>query len=154
VWHPGRSATLRLGPKTVVAAFGELHPRLVKEHDVPGGCVAAEIYLDAIPSSRGSGHARAAYSPPALQAISRDFAFVMPAEMTAEKLVRAVAGADKQFIRGVRVFDRYQPEGGELSLALEVSIQPAEKSFTEEEIAAISKRIVEAAEKLGARLRT
>ena len=154
VWHPGRSATLRLGPKTVVAAFGELHPRLVKEHDVPGGCVAAEIYLDAIPSSRGSGHARAAYSPPALQAISRDFAFVMPAEVTAEKLVRAVAGADKQFIRGVRVFDRYQPEGGELSLALEVSIQPAEKSLTEEEIAAISKRIVEAAEKLGARLRT
>jgi phenylalanyl-tRNA synthetase beta chain len=154
VWHPGRSATLRLGPKTIVAAFGELHPRLVREHDVPGGCVAAEIYLDAIPSSRDGGHARSAYSPPALQAINRDFAFVVPADVSADKLVRAIAGADKQLIRSVRVFDRYQPKDGDLSLAIEVSLQPGEKSFTDDEIGAISKRIVEAAGKLGASLRT
>jgi phenylalanyl-tRNA synthetase beta chain len=152
-WHPGRSATLRLGPKAVLASFGELHPRLVREHDVPGGCVAAEIYLDAIPASRDGSRARAAYHPPGLQPINRDFAFVVPADLPAEKLVRAVGGADKQAVRVVRVFDRYRPEAGELSLALEVTLQPADKSFTDEEIGEISRRIVAAAEKLGARLR-
>jgi phenylalanyl-tRNA synthetase beta chain len=153
-WHPGRSATLRLGPKTVVAAFGELHPRLVAEHEAPGGAVAAEIFLDAIPVQRSSEHARAAYRPPALQAITRDFAFVVPVDLPAEGLVRAIRGADKASIVDVRVFDRYRPDGGELSLAFEVTLQPAEKSFTDEEIDAISKRIVAAAEKLGARLRS
>ena len=153
VWHPGRSATLRLGPKAILAAFGELHPRLVREHDLPDSCVAAEIYLDAIPAQRASGRARPAFAPPALNPVSRDFAFIVPDELTAEKLVRAVAGADKEAIDSVRVFDRYRPEGGELSLALEVTLQPSDKSFTDADIAAISKRIVAAAEKLGARLR-
>ena len=153
-WHPGRSATLRLGPKTVVAAFGELHPRLVAEHDAPGGAVAAEIYLDAIPAQRSTEHARAAYRPPALQAITRDFAFLVPADLPADSISRAIRSADKVKIVNVRVFDRYRQDNGELSLAYEVTLQPEERSFTDEEIADISKRIVAAAEKLGARLRT
>jgi phenylalanyl-tRNA synthetase beta chain len=152
VWHPGRSATLRLGPKTVVAAFGELHPRLVSEHDVPGGCVAAEIYLDAIPPSRASSRARSAFAPPALQSVTRDFAFIVPAELTADALVRAVRGAEKSAIASVRLFDRFDGKDG-LSLAIEVTLQPGDKSFTEAEIAEISQRIVGAAAKLGARLR-
>lgn len=152
-WHPGRSATLRLGPKTIVAAFGELHPSLQKSLDAPAGAVAAEIYLDAIPLGRSSGHARTAYAPPPLQAITRDFAFIVPAELTADTLLRAIRGADKAVISGVRLFDRFEaPEG--LSLAFEVTLQPTEKSFTDEQIGEISKRIVAAAEKLGARLRT
>ena len=153
-WHPGRSATLRLGPKTIVAAFGELHPRLVAEHDAPGGAVAAEIYLDAIPAQRSTEHARAAYCPPALQAITRDFAFIVPDDLPAESLVRAIRGADKGSIVDVRVFDRYRPDGGELSLAFEVTLQPEDKSFTDEQIGEISRRIVAAAEKSGARLRS
>jgi phenylalanyl-tRNA synthetase beta chain len=153
VWHPGRSATLRLGPKTLVAAFGELHPALVRDLDAPPGCVAAEIYLDAVPAGKGGGRARPAYAPPALQAVRRDFAFLVPPDLPAEALLRAVRGADKQAIAAVRLFDRYQPEGGDLSLALEVVLQPTEKTFTDAEIAAISKRVVVAAEKLGARLR-
>src|SRR6185369_1597743 len=94
-WHPGRSATLRLGPKTIVASFGELHPRLQKSLDTPAGAVAAEIYLDAIPPARSGGRARAAYAPPALQTITRDFAFIVPAELAAAELVRAIRGADK-----------------------------------------------------------
>jgi phenylalanyl-tRNA synthetase beta chain len=152
-WHPGRSATLRLGPKTVLAAFGELHPKLLKTIDAPAGAVAAEIYLDAIPAGRSSGHARPAYAPPALQAVTRDFAFIVPPELAAESLLRAVRGADKTAIAAARVFDRFEmPEG--LSLALEVTLQPLEKSFTDEQIAGISGRIVAAAEKLGARLRS
>jgi phenylalanyl-tRNA synthetase beta chain len=152
-WHPGRSARLGLGPKTIVAAFGELHPSLAKSLDAPAGAVAAEIYFDAIPAPRSSGHARPAYAPPVLQAITRDFAFIVPADVPAENLLRAIRGADKAAITNVRLFDRFESSDG-LSLAFEVTLQPAEKSFTDEQIGEISRRIVAAAEKLGARLRS
>ena len=152
-WHPGRSATLRLGPKTVVAAFGELHPGLQKSLVAPSGAVAAEVYLDAIPAGRGSSRARSAYSPAALQAVTRDFAFVVPTDVTADSLLRGIRGADKAAITAARLFDRFETPDG-LSLAFEVTLQPLEKSFTDEQIGEISKRIVAAAEKLGARLRS
>jgi phenylalanyl-tRNA synthetase beta chain len=152
-WHPGRSASLGLGPKTIVAVFGELHPSLANSLDAPEAAVAAEIYLDAIPVPRASGHARSQYAPPALQVVTRDFAFIVPADVPADNLRRAIAGADKAAITGVRLFDRFESSDG-LSLAFEVTLQPAEKSFTDEQIGEISTRIVAAAEKLGARLRT
>ena len=152
-WHPGRSARLGLGPKTIVASFGELHPRLQKELNAPAGAVAADIYLDAIPAPRSPGRARVAYAPPPLQAITRDFAFLVPADLASDNLLRAIRGADKSAITGVRLFDRFDsPEG--LSLAFEVKLQPSEKSFTDEQIGEISQRIVAAADKLGARLRS
>src|SRR3954452_11010671 len=126
-WPPGRSAKLGLGPKTIVASFGELHPRLQKALDAPAGAVAAEIYLDAIPAPRTSGRARSAYSPPALQAISRDFAFIVPADLSADNLLRAIRGSDKTAIAGVRLLDRFEAADG-LSLAVEVSMQPTDKS--------------------------
>lgn len=152
-WHPGRSAKLGLGPKTIVASFGELHPALQKGLDAPPGAVAAEIYLDAIPGSRASGRARPAYAPPALQAVTRDFAFMVPSELSADGLARAIRGSDKAAITAVRLFDRFETSDG-LSLAFEVTLQPVEKSFTDGEIGEISKRIVAAADKLGARLRS
>jgi phenylalanyl-tRNA synthetase beta chain len=152
-WHPGRSATLRLGPKTIVASFGELHPKLEKLVEAPERAVAAEIYLDAIPLPRSSDHARPHYIPPALQPVTRDFAFIVPADIPADNLVRAIRGADKQAITAARLFDRFETSEA-LSLAVEVTLQPGEKSYTEAELAEISKRIVSAAEKLGARLRS
>ncbi len=152
-WHPGRSAKLGLGPKTIVAAFGELHPSLIKRLDAPSGAVAAELYLDAIPAPRSSGLARSLYTPPTLQAVTRDFALIVPADLPAESLVRAIGAADKQAIAAVRLFDRFDAADG-LSLAVEVTLQPAEKSFTDEQISEISARIVAAAKKLGARLRS
>jgi phenylalanyl-tRNA synthetase beta chain len=149
-WHPGRSAKLGLGPKVILAAFGELHPSIVRGLPVT---VAAELYVDAIPEPRSGGHARPAFTPPALQSVTRDFAFLVPEDLVADALIRAIRGADKAAITGARVFDRYRPEGGELSLAIEVVLQPGEHSFTEAEIADISKRIIAAADKLGARLR-
>ena len=152
-WHPGRSAKLGLGPKTIVASFGEIHPSLQKKLGAPAGTMAAEIYLDALPAPRASGHSRAAYSPPPLQAISRDFAFIVPVELAAEKLLRAIRAADKSAVTEVRLFDRFETADG-LSLAFEVTLQPSEASFTDEQIGEISRRIVGAAEKLGARLRS
>jgi phenylalanyl-tRNA synthetase beta chain len=151
-WHPGRSAKLGLG-KAVLAAFGELHPNLTRQLDAPPGAVAAEIYFDAIPAARSGGHARSQYVPPALQSITRDFAFVVPSSVAAGDLTRAIRGADKALISDVRLFDRFETSDG-LSLAFEVTLQPIEKSFTDEQIGEVSKKIVAAAEKLGARLRS
>ncbi len=151
-WHPGRSANLALGPKMILASFGELHPRLLKSLDAPANAIAAEIYLDALPTSRSSGRTRSVYAPPALQSVTRDFAFIVPAELAAETLVRAIRGAEKNAITSVRVFDRFETAEG-LSLAFEVILQPTEKSFTDERISEISARVVAAAQKLGARLR-
>ena len=152
-WHPGRSARLGLGPRTIVAAFGELHPNLAKNLDAPAGAVAAEIYFDAIPSPRAGSRAKPEYRPPSLQPVTRDFAFIVPAELAADNLARAIRGADKAAITGVRLFDRFAAADG-LSLAFEVTLQPVDKSFTDEQIAAIAQRVVAAAEKLGARLRS
>jgi phenylalanyl-tRNA synthetase beta chain len=152
-WHPGRSAKLGLGPKTILASFGELHPRLARSLDAPPGAVAAEIYLDAIPAPRTEGRARPPFAPPALQPVTRDFAFIVPADLPADNLLRAVRGSDKAAIASVRLFDRFEGPDG-LSIAFEVTLQPAERSFTDEQIANISERVVMAAEKLGARLRS
>ncbi|HST35219.1 MAG TPA: phenylalanine--tRNA ligase subunit beta, partial [Allosphingosinicella sp.] len=122
-----------------------------------GPVVAAEIFLDAIPQKRsGIGHMRSAYAPPALQAVTRDFAFLVPADLPADQLLRAVKGADKAAIAGASLFDLFTGQGvpeGRKSLAIEVVLQPAERSFTEEELKAVSEHIVAAATKLGAVLR-
>ncbi|GAA4759801.1 phenylalanine--tRNA ligase subunit beta [Novosphingobium ginsenosidimutans] len=156
-FHPGQSATLRLGPKTVLARFGMLHPALLKQFDVDGPVAAVELFLDAIPAKRGAaGFARAAYAPPALQAVTRDFAFLVDAKLAAGDLVRTVKGADKANIVAVRLFDDFRGQGvpeGQKSLAVEVTLQPAEKSYTEAELKAIAEAITTAAAKLGAVLR-
>jgi phenylalanyl-tRNA synthetase beta chain len=151
-WHPGRSAKLSLGNK-VLAAFGELHPRIAKALDAPANLFAAELYLDMIPAPRSNDRARAAFAPPALQSLTRDFAFMVPNELAADALVRAIKGADKALIMAARVFDRYQGEAG-LSLAIEVTLQPIEKSLTDAEICELSAKIIAAAAKLGATLRS
>ena len=155
-YHPGQSATLRMGPKNILAAFGALHPATAKAFDLEGPVVVAEIYLDAIPAKKGSGLMRSAFSPPALQAVVRDFAFFVPADFTSGDLVRAVKGSDKDNIVAVQLFDQFTGQGvpqGQKSLAVEVTLQPAEKSYGDEELKAISDKVVAAAAKLGAVLR-
>lgn len=157
VYHPGRSARLCLGPKNALSECGELHPATLKAFDLDGPVVAGEVFLDAIPMKRGQkGHMRSAYQPPALQAVTRDFAFLLSADTPADSLLRAVKGADKGAIAGVRLFDVFTGQGvaeGEKSLAVEVTLQPGEKSFSTEDLDAISARIVAAAAKVSARLR-
>jgi len=155
-YHPGRSGRLGLGPKTVLAAFGELHPRVAAQFDLKGRVALAEIFLDAVPPSRSTGRTRPPFAPPALQALTRDFAFLVPADQPAETLLRAVRGADKALIAGVRLFDRFAGAGvpeGQVSLALTVTIQPADRSPTDAEIEALAARIVAGAAKAGATLR-
>ncbi|HEX5537880.1 MAG TPA: phenylalanine--tRNA ligase subunit beta [Sphingobium sp.] len=155
-YHPGQSGTLRLGPKTVLAEYGVVHPRLARQFDLSGTVVAAQLFLDAVPGKRRSGFMRAPFTPPALQAVTRDFAFIVPEPVESEALVRAVRSADKKSIVDARLFDLFTGAGvepGSKSLAIEVTLQPGDKSFTEEELSAISAAVIKAAEKLGGVLR-
>ena len=155
-FHPGQSATLRLGPKTVLARFGMLHPAVLKHFDIAVPVAAVELFLDAIPARKAASFARVPYAPPALQAVTRDFAFLVDASLPAGDLVRAVRFADKANIVGARLFDDFRGAGvpeGQKSLAIEVTLQPGDKSFNEAELKAIAERVTAAAAKLGAVLR-
>jgi phenylalanyl-tRNA synthetase beta chain len=152
-YHPGRSGVLRLGA-TVLAQFGELHPRVLREIGVKGAAVGFELFLERVPQPKAKGRG-ATSTRPLLQAspyqpVERDFAFVVAADVPAEKLIRAAKGADKALIQSVSLFDVF--EGGSLgagkkSLAISVTLQAMDRTLTEQEIAAVSERIVAAVAK-------
>jgi phenylalanyl-tRNA synthetase beta chain len=155
-YHPGQSGTLRMGPKNILAAFGTLHPATAKAFNLDGSIVAAEIFLDAIPLKKAAGFMRPAFSPPALQAVTRDFAFLVGEDLAASDLVRTIKGCDKDNIVAVRLFDRFAGQGvpeRHVSLAVEVMLQPNAKSYSDDDLKAISDKIIAAASKLGAVLR-
>jgi phenylalanyl-tRNA synthetase beta chain len=156
-WHPGQSGTLRLGPKTILAEFGALHPRVLKAMGVAGPVYGFEITLDTLPQAKAKpGKAKGRLALSALQPLTRDFAFLLPADRPAGELARAIANADKALIAGVSVFDVYAGKGvpdGQVSIALQATIQPRDKTLTDAEIEDLSRRIIAAAAKQGASLR-
>jgi len=147
-YHPGRSGVVRQGPKTVLASFGALHPRVLSALDITGAMAAFEIHLDAValPKRRR----KAVPELPAFQPLRRDFAFVVGPDIAGDAVVRAARGADRALIAGVSVFDVYSGAGvpdGHRSIAIEVTVQPRERTLTDAEIEAVSRRIVAAVEK-------
>jgi len=145
-WHPGRSGKICLGPKKVLGVFGEIHPKVLAEMDVKGPAVGFTLWPAEIPFPRTSGTTRSALTLRDLQAVERDFAFVLDANVEALNVVNAAAGADKALIEDVRVFDEFI--GGSLgegkkSLAITVRMQPTEKTLTEKDIEAVAAKIVE-----------
>jgi len=149
-FHPGRHGRICLGPKKVLGIFGELHPRTLEQMDVKGPAVAFTLFPGEIPLPRRKATGRAALELRDLQAVERDFAFVVDAGTEALTLVNAAAGADKALIDDVRVFDEFI--GGSLgegkkSLAVTVRLQPTEKTLNEADIEAVSRKIVEKVEK-------
>ncbi|NDW45466.1 phenylalanine--tRNA ligase subunit beta [Ruegeria sp. PrR005] len=145
-WHPGRHGRICLGPKKVLGIFGELHPRVLQAMDVKGPAVAFVLWPEEVPLPRKSGTTREALALRDLQAVERDFAFVVDAGVEALTLVNAAAGADKALIEDVRVFDEFI--GGSLgegkkSLAITVRLQPTETTLKEKDIEAVSAKIVE-----------
>ncbi|MBE1296111.1 phenylalanine--tRNA ligase subunit beta [Phycobacter azelaicus] len=144
-WHPGRHGKICLGPKKVLGVFGELHPKVLNEMGVKGPAVAFTVWPDEVPLPRKSGATRAALAISDLQAVERDFAFVVDESVEALTLVNAAAGADKALIEDVRVFDEFI--GGSLgegkkSLAITVRLQPSDKTLKEKDIEAVSEKII------------
>ncbi|MEO1734116.1 MAG: phenylalanine--tRNA ligase subunit beta, partial [Pseudomonadota bacterium] len=145
-WHPGRHGRICLGPKKMLGVFGELHPRVLDALDVKGPAMAFTIWPDEVPMPRKSGATRTALELRDLQAVERDFAFVVDDRVEALTLVNAAAGAEKGLIEAVRVFDEFiggSVGDGKKSLAITVRMQPTDKTLTDEEIDAVSKKIVD-----------
>jgi phenylalanyl-tRNA synthetase beta chain len=156
--HPGRSATLQFGPKTVVGWFGQLHPGVCEALDVEGPIVAFEITLDALPGPK----AKPTRAKPKLERsdfmpVERDLAFVVDASVRAGDLVKAAQAAERSLVSDIGVFDVYQGKGlpeGSKSIAINVRLQPRERTLTDAEIeAAIARIVAEVSKKTGATLR-
>ena len=146
-FHPGRSGALKLGPKTLVGVFGEFHPDLLAKLKIDSPITGFELYLDAVPPARKGAKPLDASD---LQPVRRDFAFLVDSETAAGEVLRAAAGADRALIAEVGVFDVFTGKGvpdGKKSLAIEVTLQPKEKTLTDAEIEAVAERIVEAVKK-------
>lgn len=150
-YHPGRSGVLRLGPKTVLATFGELHPRLVQLYDMRGPVVAFEISVENLPTPKAkTGKARPPFEVSDLMPLERDFAFLVDEAVTAETIRKAALGAEKKVIREARIFDIYAGKGiepGMKSVAFSITIEPKEKTLTDDEIDKIMKAVIAAVEK-------
>ncbi|MEP3347324.1 MAG: phenylalanine--tRNA ligase subunit beta [Litoreibacter sp.] len=145
-WHPGRHGKICLGPKKVLGVFGEIHPKILAAYDIKGPAMAFTLWPSEIPFPKSKSATRAALTLQDLQAVERDFAFVVDTGVEALTLINAAAGADKALIDGVRVFDEFI--GGSLgegkkSLAITVRLQPTEKTLKDEDIEAVSAKIVE-----------
>ncbi|RWF77974.1 MAG: phenylalanine--tRNA ligase subunit beta [Mesorhizobium sp.] len=146
-YHPGRSGTIKLGPKVILGTFGEFHPKTLEELDVSGPLCGFEVFVDAVPEPKAKPtRTKPKLELSAFQAVKRDFAFVVDKAVEAGTLTRAALAADRKLITNVSVFDVF--EGASLgaakkSIAIEVSIQPVDKTLTDEDFETLAKRIVE-----------
>ncbi|HLP70648.1 MAG TPA: phenylalanine--tRNA ligase subunit beta, partial [Rhizobium sp.] len=150
-YHPGRSGTIKMGPKVILGYFGEFHPKALEALDVTGALAGFEIYVDAIPEPKK----KATRTKPALelspfQMVRRDFAFVVDKTVEAGAIVKAAGSADRRLITGVNVFDVFEGASlgeGRKSVAIEVLIQPVEKTLTDEDFDALTKKVIANVEK-------
>ena len=157
-WHPGRAGRLQMGPKNILADFGELHPRALKALGIEGRVVGFEIWPENIPApkKKSTSKAKAALALSDFMPVHRDFAFVVADDVDAGTILKAAKGADKQLISDVSLFDIYQGQGvedGHKSLAIDVTLSPREATLTDKEIDAVSDKIIAQVMKAGGRLR-
>ena len=157
-WHPGRSGRLQMGPKNILADFGEVHPRVLKAMGIEGRVVAFELWPENLPAPRkkSASKAKGALALSDLMPVHRDFAFIVDDTVKAGDVIQAVKRADKQLIADVTLFDVYAGAGiedGKKSLAFDVALAPKDSTLTDADLEAVSAKIVKAAEKLGAELR-
>jgi phenylalanyl-tRNA synthetase beta chain len=159
-WHPGRSGRLQMGPKNILADFGELHPRVLKALGIAGRVVAFEVWPENLPAPRkgkqSASKSKGALTLSGLMPVHRDFAFIVADDVAAGDLLKAARGADKALISDVSLFDIYVGKGiddGQKSLAIDVTLSPSGETLTDADIDAVSAKIVKAAEKIGATLR-
>lgn len=150
-YHPGRSGKIKLGPKTVLAEYGEFHPRTLKSLGITGAYAGFEVFLDEAPEPRRKPtRTKPVLTLSPFQPVRRDFAFVVPADVDALKVVRAAEGADRKLVGEVRVFDVFT--GASLgenakSVAIEVTLNPLERTLTDEDLDAATQKIVAAVAK-------
>ncbi|PYE86357.1 phenylalanine--tRNA ligase subunit beta [Phyllobacterium leguminum] len=146
-YHPGRSGTIKLGPKVVLGHFGEFHPKTLETLDVSGALCGFEVFIDTIPEPKQKPtRTKPPLTLSSFQTVRRDFAFVVDKTTEAAAVIRAAGAADKKLISGIQVFDIFEGPAlgaGKKSIAIEVAIQPQERTLTDEDLDGLAKRIVE-----------
>ena len=146
IYHPGKSAQLRLG-KNIVANFGEISPILLKRFNIKTKVSGFEIFLDSLDQFQvKKSSTKKAYDNNSFQLVERDFAFIFPQNIKGIDIINKVKKIDKKIIKNVIIFDIF--EGGKLpenkkSIAIKVTLQPQDKTFTDKEIENFSKKIIE-----------
>lgn len=158
-YHPGKSGVLRQGPKNIIAYFGEIHPRVIKKFGLSGSLLGFEVMLNNIPDLKNKlSLSRGRFHLSDLMSVSRDFAFVVDEEINADKLIKVIKNIDQKIISEVKLFDVYRGkniDSNKKSIAVEVKMQPEKLTFTDQEIDAISSKIIkEVSNSLGAVLRS
>ncbi|MBZ5759617.1 MULTISPECIES: phenylalanine--tRNA ligase subunit beta [Rhizobium] len=145
-YHPGRSGTIKMGPKVVLGYFGEFHPKTLEALDVSGALCGFEVFLDVMPEpKRKPTRTKPALELSPLQVVKRDFAFVVDKTVEAGAIIRAASGADRKLVTSVNVFDVFEGASlgdGKKSVAIEVQIQPAERTLTDQDFDALTQKIV------------
>ena len=157
-WHPGRSGRLQMGPKNILADFGELHPRALKALGIEGRVVAFEVWPENIPApkKKKASKAKSALALSDFMPVHRDFAFIVSDNVQAGAILKAAQGADKQLISNISLFDVYQGKGveeGHKSLAIDVTLSPKDATLTDKDIETVSDKIIASVMKAGGRLR-
>lgn len=145
-YHPGRSGTIKLGPKNILGHFGEFHPNVLEGLDASGAHAGFEVYLDSLPE----GKKKASKTKPRLdlsdlQALTRDFAFVVDDSISADKILKAAKGADKKLITAAKVFDLFAGPSlgeGKKSVGIELTLQPMQATLTDEDLDALMAKVV------------
>ncbi len=149
-FHPGRSGRIQLGPKTILGYFGELHPATLDRINVAGPVAAFEIYLDALPKAKRKSRTKAALDVSDLHSVRRDFAFIVGRDVSGGDLVKAALGAEKRLVSDVNIFDIFEDDSvgaDKKSLAIEVTLQPRDKTLTDAEIEEVAAKVVAAVSK-------
>jgi phenylalanyl-tRNA synthetase beta chain len=157
-FHPGRSGTIQIGPQNVLGHFGELHPKTLEALGAEGPLVVFETILERIPQPKQKAtRARPVLELSPFQPIERDFAFVVDRTVKAADMMRAAQSVDRKLIATVNVFDVYEGPGidpGKKSIAIAVTLQPRDRTLTDQEIEAVAAKIVaEVGKKTGGVLR-
>jgi len=146
-YHPGRSGVIKLGPKVVLGHFGEFHPKTLEALDVSGPLAGFEVFVDAVPEPKAKPtRTKPKLDLSAFQRVTRDFAFVVDKAVEAGALTKAALAADRKLVTSVSVFDIFEGPSlgeGKKSIAIEVAIQPVERTLTDEDFEALAGRIVE-----------
>ena len=157
-WHPGRSGRLQMGPKNILADFGELHPRALKALGIEGRVVAFELWPENLPAPRKkiASKSKSALQLSELMPVHKDFAFIVSEDTAAGDLIKAARGADKNLITDVTLFDVYRGKGieeGYKSLAIDVTLTPKDTTLTDKDIEAVMDKVIAGAAKIGGLLR-
>jgi len=143
-YHPGRSGIMRQG-KNILAQFGEIHPAILEKLDLKQNISGFEVYLDNIPKARAKGTARKLLKLEPLQAVNRDFAFIVNANIKADDVAKSAFAADKKLIIAADIFDIYAGKGieeGKKSVAINMTIQPKDKTLTDEDLEELSEKVI------------